>query len=166
MPSSIDIDRARVIPPINCRMGRAGTLKLIFNLNGAPYPLTAFDFESFARKGSGPRLADFSVTKGGDDDNELSIEFTAIATNKLPVDKYLWQLVNLTREETWLNADLNIHLGKFDALPPGDQEISINVADVIVDVSLSVIDIADSDIDGGSASSIYMADQIIDGGNS
>lgn len=151
------------------RVGRAASMKIIFkNVDATPYPITGIPFEFYAKRhlDDDVKLMNLTIgnglTIGGVSNNELLFEFSAALSDIDPI-RYFWELLNLNTLVTWFNGYLNMHNGRFDSFNTTELIGTINVDGNVIEATIA-LSAETTDIDGGSASSVYLPDQIIDGG--
>lgn len=155
---------------IKCRVNETSVPRILrfLNADGSPRNISALGFEIPVKKQPGATRNIFKLTIGdgltvqGDNDSELLIEVSATRATQTP-NIYFWQLFSITEDGTWLNGDWEFFVGKYDGVE-STETIYINESGVVVKITLDGAQLQ-SDIDGGSAASVYMDDQIIDGGN-
>lgn len=141
-----------------------------FNADGSDYDFSSVDVEIGVKKNRGDD--DFITLTEGDGvtitDNDVHFVYDEDQSDTFKERPYYWQFRRTIsgNEKVWLNGDHDWHNGKFDAFNDSGDTIQINENGDIINITIN--DASGSggtgDIDGGSASSVYLSGQLIDGG--
>lgn len=168
MPDKITFDPSKPLE-VYFRVNRAGTAKrFVFNYaDGSAFDISGFDFEFFVKKNEQSEDKDISLTVAngglsvsGTGNNQLNVILSVTNSGVRP-RKYYGELYERTQLITWFNCDVHAHKGKFDGVTETEQiTISLDGEDINVTLELG----SDPNIDGGSAASVYLSSQNIDGG--
>lgn len=142
-----------------------------FNADGSDYDFSAVDLEIGVKRNRGDE--DYvTLTEGGGitiTDNDVHFVFTEAQSETFKERPYYWQFRRTIsgNEKVWLNGDHDWHNGKFDAFNDSGDTVQINDNGDVINIFIqdsSGSGSGSGDIDGGSASSVYLEEQEIDGG--
>lgn len=151
------------------RVKRAGTKKFIFlDDAGAAIDVSAFDLELNIWDYAGAKTKRIALTIGsglsvsGAGSNEVTATWTVANTN-INTGEYYAELYKGSTDKTLINGKAIFHEGLYDGVSEDSSTLSITDGNDDITIEITSSDPM-GDIDGGSAASIYLASQSIDGG--
>jgi hypothetical protein len=97
------------------------------------------------------------------DANEIRVPLTE-ANSDIDRTKCYYELRNTTTGQNWYQGVVTITRGLAPDGTETEVEGTINVGDTVVTGTITLTP-NDGELDGGSASSVYLVEQVIDGGN-
>lgn len=155
---------------IKARCNESGIVKVLTFLNSdeSAHAITSYDFKLRLKLSAkaADNIWEMSIGDGltviGASSNKLQIELSDIRATQRP-DSYFWQLFSEDENITWLAADWEFYEGTPDVIDETDT-ITINPNGEEISITITGEEIG-YNIDGGSAVSNYMSEQIINGGN-
>lgn len=167
---NIFFDNARNLTS-HFRIDRAVVKDFIFqDEDGNPYDINGYTFELFIKRAPGDRLKLLSLTTSGGgltfpayDENVLRATFTQ-AQSRIEEGQHYFELVRTDVNKTWLNGWAYFSFGPTDSADDISTTITIDESGTALTVTIHG-DERDSEIDGGSFSTVYLIDQHIDGGS-
>lgn len=149
------------------RCNRAGSKTFKFyDEDGDPIDITTSDYDLFIYEyeGAADPIITLTSTEGGTDSNELACSITVSQSN-INEGKYYWELYKGSTDKTHLNGNAIFHNGRFDGVSSDTTDITISDGGDDVTIEITDTDALAGEIDGGSASSVYLLSQVLDGGD-